>query len=111
MCLGLQVPQNAQIGSSCAQPKTPCVRAASKLLMAVWLMAARQCWLTRACAACVCSVDGGTTMYVRENHKHQLLLMHVLVVALDVEGWVLAAPLFDALCKELKMTAPDVVSR
>jgi hypothetical protein len=50
-------------------------------------------------------------VYVCEDYKCQLLLMHVLVVALDVEGWSLAPAQSDALQKELKMTAADVVAR
>jgi hypothetical protein len=50
-------------------------------------------------------------VYVREDYKRQLLLMHVLVVALDVEGWALAPAQFEALRKELKMNAADVVAR
>lgn len=57
------------------------------------------------------SFEGGVTSYVREEHKAQLLLMHALVCALDVDGWTLAPEQFDALRRELKMTAGDVVSR
>eukprot|EP00879_Flechtneria_rotunda_P016632 GHRR01017402.1.p1 GENE.GHRR01017402.1~~GHRR01017402.1.p1 ORF type:complete len:402 (+),score=169.99 GHRR01017402.1:1271-2476(+) len=55
------------------------------------------------------SVDEGTVTYVHE--KQQLLLMHLLVVALDLDNWTLAPAQFDALRKDLKMTAPDVASR
>ncbi|KAF6259060.1 RNA polymerase I associated factor, A49-like protein [Scenedesmus sp. NREL 46B-D3] len=57
------------------------------------------------------TAEEGGTVYVREDFKRQLLLMHVLVVALDVEGWALAPAQFDGLRKELKMTAADVVAR
>jgi hypothetical protein len=63
------------------------------------------------CCCCIYSAEESGTVYVREDYKKQLLLMHVLVVALDVEGWSLAPAQFDALRKELKMTAADVVAR
>ncbi|WIA38332.1 hypothetical protein OEZ86_001668 [Tetradesmus obliquus] len=57
------------------------------------------------------TAEEGGTVYVREDAKRQLLLMHVLVVALDAEGWALAPPQFEALRQELKMSAADVVAR
>ncbi|KAF8062017.1 hypothetical protein HT031_004277 [Scenedesmus sp. PABB004] len=57
------------------------------------------------------TMDGGGVSFVREEVKQQLLLMHVLVVALAAEGWVLPPAQFEGLRKELKMTAGDVVSR
>lgn len=58
-----------------------------------------------------CSVEGGNAVYTRDDYRKQLLLMHVLVVALEVEGWNMAPLQFDGLREALKMTTPDVVSR
>lgn len=50
-------------------------------------------------------------MYVREAKQEQLLLMHLLVVALDLEGWHMAPQQFEMLRRELKSTPADVVMR
>lgn len=50
-------------------------------------------------------------VYSRDEYKKQLLLMHLLVVALDFEGWTMAPQQFEDLRRDLKMTPPDVVSR
>jgi hypothetical protein len=56
-------------------------------------------------------MDGGKLMYVREAKQEQLLLMHLLVVALDLEGWRMAPQQFEMLRRELKMTPIDMVTR
>lgn len=50
-------------------------------------------------------------MFSRDDGKLQLLLMHLLVVALEAEGWRMAAGQFEGLRTELKMSASDVVAR
>lgn len=50
-------------------------------------------------------------MYVREARQEQLMLMHLLVVALDLEGWRMAPQQFEMLRRELKTTPADVVTR
>ncbi len=64
-------------------------------------------------ASSVCnSRDGsGTDVYAREAAQKELLLGHVLVVALAAEGWRMAPEQYDALRKELKMASADVVQR
>jgi len=56
-------------------------------------------------------MEGGRLMYVREAKQEQLLLMHLLVVALDLEGWHMAPQQFEMLRRELKATPADVITR
>lgn len=58
-----------------------------------------------------CSMEEGRLVYVREAKQEQLLLMHLLVVALDLENWRLAPQQFEMLRRELKTTPVDVVTR
>lgn len=55
--------------------------------------------------------EGGEVTYTRDSHHQQLLLMHVLVVALDVEKWAMPPPQFEGLREALRMTTADLVSR
>lgn len=57
------------------------------------------------------SVEGGNAVYTRSDYRKHLLLMHLLVVALEVEGWNMAPQQFDGLREALQMTASDLVSR
>jgi hypothetical protein len=56
-------------------------------------------------------MEDGRLVYVREAKQEQLLLMHLLVVALDLEGWRMAPQQFEMLRRELKTTPVDVVTR
>jgi hypothetical protein len=56
-------------------------------------------------------VEEGQTVYVLEPRQRSLLLMHLLVVALDAEGWRMAPQHFEKLRRELGMTPSDVVLR
>lgn len=58
-----------------------------------------------------CSMEDGRLVYVREAKQEQLMLMHLLVVALDLEGWRMAPQQFEMLRRELKTTPADVVNR
>ena len=63
-----------------------------------------------ACS-CTCSMEDGHLVYVRESKQETLLLMHLLVVALDLEGWRMGPTQFELLRRELKTTPADVVNR
>lgn len=58
-----------------------------------------------------CRMEDGRLVYVREAKQEQLLLMHLLVVALDLEGWRMAPQQFELLRRELKATPTDIVTR
>ncbi len=66
---------------------------------------------TNLYALCGCRLEEGKVVYVREQKQEQLLLMHLLVVALDLEGWSMAPQQFEMLRRELKTTAADLVNR
>jgi hypothetical protein len=78
-----------------------------------WLMIALIVFWLCLCL-CFCwnhSMEDGRLVYVRESKQEALLLMHLLVVALDLEGWRMGPAQFEMLRRELKTTPTDVVNR